>query len=61
MGSPMLVDNQRNIKLGYYDRQNNETIKYYLAAIEEDNLEVSTTEVRKWIMYCNYIVYTIFD
>ena len=43
----MLVDNQRNIKIGYYDKHNNETTKYYLAAAEEDNFEVSTTEVRK--------------
>ena len=49
MGSSMLVDNQRGIKIiGYYHKHGDEAIKYYLAATEEDNFEVSTTEVIKW-------------
>ena len=43
----MLVDNQRNIKIGYYDQRNNEATKYYLAAAEGDDFEVSATKVRK--------------
>ena len=45
-GSGMLVDNQRNIKIGYYERNGNVTTKYYLAAAKEDNFEVSITKVR---------------
>lgn len=42
----MLVDNQRNVKIGYYhhDVDGNET-KYYLAATEEDDFKVFATEV----------------
>ena len=47
-GSSMLVDYQRDIKIGYYHKHGDEAIKYYLAATEEDNFEVSTTEVIKW-------------
>jgi len=53
-GSPMLVDNQRDIKIGYYHEQGDETIKYYLTAAEEDNFEVSATEVRKWFTLNRY-------
>ena len=57
-GSPMLVDNQRNIKIGYYHMQGDETTKYYLTAAGEDNFEVSATEVRKWFTLnrCSYLV-----
>ena len=49
-GSPMLVDNQRDIKIGYYHKHGDETTKYYLTAAEEDNFEVSATEVRnEWV------------
>lgn len=50
-GSMMLVDNQRDIKIGYYHQHaNGSETKYYLAATEEDNYEVSATEVRKCII-----------
>ena len=49
-GQRMLVNNQRCIKIGYYhELLNGDITKYYMAAAEEDNFEVSITEVRKWI------------
>ena len=45
-GSGMLVNNRRNIKIGYHEKNGNETTKYYLAAAAEDNFEVSMTKVR---------------
>ena len=45
--SPMLVDHQRDIKIGYYFQHPNGTeTKYYLTA--KDNFEVSATTVRKY-------------
>ena len=47
-GQRMLVNNQRCIKIGYYHQlPNGNTTKYYMAAAEEDNFEISITEVRK--------------
>lgn len=46
-GSAMLVDNQRDIKIGYYHRHPNGTeTKYYLATEENDDFTVFATEVR---------------
>ena len=46
IGSAMLINNQRCIKIGYYQHHTNDTkTKYYLAAAEEDNFEVSATQV----------------
>ena len=47
INSRMLVNNQRCIKIGYYDEPpNGNKTKYYMAAAEGDNSEVSITEVR---------------
>lgn len=42
----MLVDNKRNIKIGYHHvHANGSEVKYYLTAKEKNNYKVSVTEV----------------
>ena len=53
-GSPMLVDNQRDIKIGYYYNNGDQTTMYYLAAAAEE--DVYATTVRKWVtLQCIYM------
>ena len=59
IGSAMLIDNRRCIKIGYYRHHpnangNDTKTQYYLAATEEDNFEVSATEVRITHVYSQY-------